>query len=357
MDSDEVAERRLVNVADVTWDEEIDVVVVGSGIAGAAAAFGVLETGARPIVLERAPTVGGTFAKSAGAFWIPGNDGLRDRGVVDDPASTLRFVARCARPVSYDPKSPTLGLEQWEFDLLDAYVRRGSAVVRALVAEGVLTVDFPDWAPDYQSRLPENAVKQGRVGMPMSADGRQPIQGIGQARRFGDELRERGVDIRFGQRVVSLVVDDEVVLGVRVLAGGEYRHVRAGGGVVFASGGFTHARELRRNHLHPSILGGAAVHTNTGDFVRIAVDLGLPLHGMGDPWMAPIPDRAAGRRPGVPRVRVARRLDAVREPLRQAGPEREGCVQRDRPRVRYVGPAAHGVPEPVDVHGLRRPRS
>jgi succinate dehydrogenase/fumarate reductase flavoprotein subunit len=31
------------------------------------------------------------------------------------------------------------------------------------------------------------------------------------------------------------------------------------------------------------------VHTNTGDFVRIAGELGVPLHGMGDPWMAPIP--------------------------------------------------------------------
>jgi succinate dehydrogenase/fumarate reductase flavoprotein subunit len=289
MESDEVQERRVIDAGDVTWDAEADVIVVGGGIAGAAAAFGALRRGAVPLVLERAPTIGGTFAKSAGAMWIPGNDGLARRGVVDDPADALRFVARCARPVSYDPASPTLGLDPWEYDLLDAYVRRGADVIRALEAEGVLTIDFPDWAPDYQARLPENVVKRGRVGTPMTPDGSEPLRGVGQAQRFGDELRRRGVDVRFGQRVVGVVTDEGGVCGVRVLTPSGYRHLRGRGGVVFASGGFTHSAGLRRAHLHASIFGGAAVHTNTGDFVRIAVELGVPLHGMSDPWMAPIP--------------------------------------------------------------------
>jgi hypothetical protein len=125
--------------------------------------------------------------------------------------------------------------------------------------------------------------------MPMSPDGRVPIRGSGQAHRFGDELRARGVALRYGHRVVAVVVDAGEVVGVRVQVDGRYHHVRAAGGVVFASGGFTHAPDLRRAYLHPSVLGGAAVHSNTGDFVRIAVELGLPLSGMSDPWMAPIP--------------------------------------------------------------------
>jgi 3-oxosteroid 1-dehydrogenase len=281
--------QRILLAADITWHETADVVIVGTGVAGAAAAFGALRSGAMPVLLERAPTIGGTFAKSAGAFWIPGNDSLRARGVDDDPQQALRFIARCARPVSYDPDDPHLGLEPWEHALLEAYVQRGAEVVRALETEGVLTTDFPDYGVDYQSRLPENTVKRGRVGMPMSPDGTAPIRGIGQAQRFGDELRRRGVEIRHGHRVVAVVMDGDEVVGVRAQVDGRVRNLRATGGVVFASGGFTHAPDLRRGHLHASILGGAAVHTNTGDFVRIAIEMGLPLHGMGDPWMAPIP--------------------------------------------------------------------
>lgn len=280
---------RVIRAGDISWNETVDVVVVGSGIAGAAAAFGVLESGAHPLVLERASTIGGTYAKSAGAFWIPGNHALRSRGVDDDPEQALRFVARCARPVSFDPEDPRLGLDEWEYALLDAYVRSGADVVRALESAGVLTTDFPDYAFDYQSRLAENTVKRGRVGMPMSPDGRRPLRGVGQAQRFGDGLRARGVEIRCGQRVMAVVTEGREVVGVRVDTEGGSRYLRAGGGVVFASGGFTHAADLGRAHLHASILGGAAVHTNTGDFVRIAIELGLPLRGMGDPWMAPIP--------------------------------------------------------------------
>ena len=280
---------RVLQASAVRWDETVDLVVVGSGLAGAAAAFGALEVGAMPVVLERAPTIGGTFAKSAGAFWIPGNDALRARGVDDDPPQAMRFVARCARPVSYDPDDPYLGLEPWEHALIEAYVLRGPGVVRSLEAAGVLTTDFPDYAIDYQSRMAEKTVKRGRVGMPMSPDGRRPNRGVGQAKRFGDALTARGVDLRFGHRVIAVVVEGREVVGVRVQVDGRHRHLRARGGVVFGSGGFTHAADLRRAHLHPSVLGGAAVHGNTGDFVRIATELGLPLHGMGDPWMAPFP--------------------------------------------------------------------
>lgn len=284
-----VATPSVIPAHGVRWDETADVVIVGSGIAGAAAAFGALDAGARPLVLERASESGGTYAKSAGAFWIPGNAALASRDVDDDPQHALRFIARCARPVSYDPDDPLLGLEPWEHALLDAYVRRGAAAVRALETAGVLTVDFPDYAFDYQSRLDENKVKRGRVGMPMSPDGQRPIGGIGQAERFAQVLSSRGVEIRCGHRATAAAVEGGAVIGVEVDAVGQRRHIRTTGGVVFASGGFTHAAELRRAHLHPTILGGAAVHTNTGDFVRIAVALGLPLHGMSDPWMAPIP--------------------------------------------------------------------
>jgi len=65
--------------------------------------------------------------------------------------------------------------------------------------------------------------------------------------------------------------------------------VRARQAVIFASGGFTHNKELRQNFLQASIFGGCAAPTNEGDFVDIATALGAPLYNMNYAWMAPMP--------------------------------------------------------------------
>lgn len=273
----------------VRWETETDVVVVGAGLAGSAAALAATSAGARVVVLEKAGTTGGTFAKSAGAMWIPCNAALAARGVVDDPIEAMRFVARCAHPQSYDPHAPFLGLERWEHDLLDAYVRSAADAVDELVSLGALTITFPAWVPDYQTEITENVVRFGRVGMPLTADGSDATNGAGQAARFAEVLSSARVEVRTGAGVEGVIVDGDGVVGVRAAGAA----VRARGGVVFASGGFTHDAGLRHAHLPPSVLGGAAVHTNTGDFVRIATALGLPLHTMHDPWMAPFPIEAA----------------------------------------------------------------
>ncbi len=193
------------------------------------------------------------------------------------------------RPQSFDPDAADLGLEPWERDLLSAYVERASDSVEALVEQGVLTIAFPKWVPDYQTAVAENRVRFGRVGTPLSADGRSAITGAGQAVRFEEALVERGADIRLGHGVDAVIVDGEEVVGVRATGPSGPLSIRATGGVVFASGGFTHDRGLRRAHLPPAVLGGGAVHTNTGDFVRIATELGAPLHSMHQPWLAPFP--------------------------------------------------------------------
>ena len=279
----------VVPEADVRWDAECDVVVVGTGMAGACAAMAAARRGAEVQVLEKGETFGGTFAKSAGAVWIPRNAALVARGVDDDVEQATRFVARCARPQSYDAGAPTLGLEPWEHELIRAYVVGAADVVEALRADGALDLYFGSWVPDYQTGVEENAVKFGRVGTPLAADGRSPTNGAGQAARFAAALGAAGVTVRFGHAVAGVVVGDEGVTGVRVSSSDGDHFLRAAGGVVFGSGGFTHDVHLRRAHLPPAVLGGGAVQTNTGDFVRIATALGAPLYSMHQPWLAPFP--------------------------------------------------------------------
>jgi hypothetical protein len=74
------------------------------------------------------------------------------------------------------------------------------------------------------------------------------------------------------------------VVGLEARTGTRTVLVGARGGVVFTSGGFLHDPRLVLDHLRGPVLGGAAVQQATGDFVRIAGEIGAPLGNMAHAW-------------------------------------------------------------------------
>src|ERR1700757_1449828 len=88
---------------------EVDVVVVGAGASGLAAANSAAERGCDVVVLDAREEPGGTTAKSAGGFLVTNNDFLARAGVVEDRNATLRLMARTSFPGSYDPSAERLG--------------------------------------------------------------------------------------------------------------------------------------------------------------------------------------------------------------------------------------------------------
>ncbi len=56
-----------------TWDEQTDVLIVGSGVAGLSAAIEARQAGADVIVLEKMKVTGGNTRISDGGLAAPGN--------------------------------------------------------------------------------------------------------------------------------------------------------------------------------------------------------------------------------------------------------------------------------------------
>lgn len=72
------------------WDYETDVVVVGGGGSGVSAAISAQEAGAKVIVLENAPYLGGNSSRSVGSVEACLSGMQKKLGVVDTPESMMK---------------------------------------------------------------------------------------------------------------------------------------------------------------------------------------------------------------------------------------------------------------------------
>jgi 3-oxosteroid 1-dehydrogenase len=272
------------------FDEEADIVVVGGGGGGLPAALFSRWLGNDVMLLEKAPELGGTARKAAFWYWVPNNAPMRELGIEDAEADCLRYMARLARPQSYDPDHPTLGVPEWEYNLYRAIYESASPAAELLSARGALEYRHCAEVPDYWAELPEDKAAQGRVLVPKDARDSMSDGGAVAVQTMSAAAERDGVDVRTAHRVQRLVLRDRAVVGVEAdRPDGSVVRVRARKAVIFATGGFTHDKELRRNFLAAPIYGGCAASTNEGDFIAIASAAGAQLRNMNYAWMCPVP--------------------------------------------------------------------
>lgn len=185
-------------------ERDFDVVVVGSGAAGLAAAVSAAQAGARVLVAEAEGVVGGSSRLSGGLTMGAGTRYQKALGIEDDADSLFHDYMQ---------------LNQWQVE---------AAVVRRLAEQCGPTVEwlgdlgveyYPDLVFGGDERVP-------RVHCPIGRG--QAVVDV-----LARQCREQGVDFALGQRVDRLLVEDGAVVGVGV--GDDV--VRAGA-VVIAAGGF-----------------------------------------------------------------------------------------------------------------------
>ncbi|MEQ9812526.1 MAG: FAD-dependent oxidoreductase [Azospirillaceae bacterium] len=299
-----VAARKNARPAQVhgPFHGEFDMIVVGGGGGGLASALFSTWLGNKVLLLEKAQQLGGTTRKAAHWYWVPNNKQMQAQGIVDNKIDCLKYMAKLSRPEAYNPNDPHLGIDPWEYAHYEAIYDHASPAVELLAERGALEYRHCAQVPDYWAELPEDKAPMGRVLVPKGARESMSDGGAVAIQTMSDSARREGVDIRTGHRVQRVITNAAgEVIGVEAdsVDGGTYRF-QARKAVIFASGGFTHDVELRKNYLSAPVGGGCAAPTNEGDLVYIASALGVPLRNMNYSWMCPIIlEKAIARDPNL----------------------------------------------------------
>ncbi|SHM60564.1 3-oxosteroid 1-dehydrogenase [Cryptosporangium aurantiacum] len=321
--------------------QKFDLVVVGAGGAGMAAALTAAASGLRAIVVEKAPRYGGSTARSGGGVWIPNNQALERDGVVDDAEAARTYLAHIVATASRSGDTDVSALQAaflrhgpdmlafveketplrfgWVRDYSDYYPEApggrptGRSVEPKPLPSSVLgglrsTLEPPYLASksglaitqaefrwlNLVARHPRGVATAAKVGARawISRARRRELLTMGQALAAGLRagLARRDVPVWLSTPLLELVVKDGRVIGVEVaVRGGEPEQLLAERGVVLTAGGFERDDTLRKRYQKEPIgtewtVGAEA---NTGDGIRAAQDLGAAVRLMDDAWWGP----------------------------------------------------------------------
>lgn len=256
------------------WDETVDVLVVGSGFAGLAAALEARAAGADTLVIDKMAVFGGNSIINGGDFSAAGTPQQKAAGIEDSPELMLKDMMKAGGYINH-PQLAKLVAEQsaatlaWCQDVVGAKFDR---------------VNFHGGHSVKRSHQTTNRSGSGLIN-PML-----------------EKCRANGVKLATRTKLVRYLKDDSGrVIGVEVLKGyrfpddksGKSAFIKARRGVVIAAGGFSQGVEMRQMHdprldarftstNHPGATGEAL----TAACMAGAMDVQMDWIQLG-PWTSP----------------------------------------------------------------------
>ncbi len=189
-----------------TWTDEVDVVVVGFGIAGACAALEAARAGASVILLERAAEYGGTSAMSGGHFYLGGGTAVQQATGIEDSAEEM---FKYLMAVSLDPDEEKIrafcedSVEHFDWiESLGMQFERSFFPGKAVIQPGTEGLMFTGNEKVHPFRdLAKPAPRGHKVPVPGDTGGAKMVMDL-----LDKRLAETDIDVRYETGAAALVV-------------------------------------------------------------------------------------------------------------------------------------------------------
>jgi len=247
--------------------KQTDVVVIGGGGAGLAAAVSAAEAGAKVILIEKMPALGGNTIRGGGAYQAV-NPELQRRQNIEDSLD-LHF--------------------QHTFEGGD---RQGNqALIRIMVNNAL---DGIRWLEGYGMKWRDTV---RAITGSLWARCHSPVDpsGTGYINTLQRAAAQRGVEIMLETKAERLIVRDGRVVGVEATSKGGTVTLEARRGVVMATGGFGANKEMMARYRPAKKDLPTTNHPGaTGDGIRMAEAVGARLIGMEHVQSLPFGDPRTG---------------------------------------------------------------
>jgi len=321
------------------FDHVVDVLVVGSGGGGMAAALTANASGLYALVVEKSSYFGGSTALSGGGIWVPGAPAQRREGYSPSPEGVVDYLRKItdglvseARIRQYVESAPQMleFLEKlsgwfefvWKPGYADYYPELpGGSELGSTI--NVPPIDLRKLGVDEQRLLtplaltpkgiwlgPKELRSFYRIRQSWAGKGvlLKLISRMVRARVFGERMaaigqslaarlrlamRERDIPLWLDSPMAELLTDaDGSVTGAVVEKDGGKRRIGARLGVILASGGFDHDLAWRKEQLPVLESAGSQDWSfgnpaATGDGIRAGQKVGAATELLDEAWWFP----------------------------------------------------------------------
>jgi 3-oxosteroid 1-dehydrogenase len=321
------------------FDHLVDVLIVGSGGGGMAAALTAHASGLDALVVEKSSYFGGSTALSGGGIWVPGAPAQRREGYTPSPEGVVEYLQKItdglvseARIRQYVESAPQMlgfleNLSRWfEFVWKPGYADYypelpGGSELGSTI--NVPPIDLRKLGADEQRLLkplalaprgiwlgPKELRTFYRIRQSWAGKGvlLKLISRMVRARVFGERMaaigqslaarlmlamRERGIPLWLDSPMAELLTDaDGSVTGALVERDGRKQRIGARLGVILASGGFDHDLAWRKEQLPVLESAGSQDWSfgnpaAMGDGIRAGQKVGAATDLLDEAWWFP----------------------------------------------------------------------
>ena len=232
-----------------SWDQSYDVVVIGAGGAGLAAACVAAQSNLKTVVLEKQRSIGGSSILCGGKWSVAGTDEQKAKGIKDSPELFLEDMLKTGQ-YKNDP------------ELVKAFIKASREHYEFMTKERGLK--------------PKEIVAAAGMSVPRAHNFTPKLV----LENMRDYINEHAVKIVFNTRVEKLIwdPDKDCICGVQASTRNKTILIEAKKGVIIASGGFARNKELLKKYAPPMAKADAMSGLgSTGDGLLMAQAYGADV--------------------------------------------------------------------------------